>query len=325
MTLPKELYSNIIDFLTSLPNIETNNMQRALIDTACFDDSLKKQIGFDKPPAQFFPLLLQTVEGYGCLEDNRNPIVAILEAAKKCVGPNKRADCDKYIQELQKFLASTIIESKQSHLKREEIQIQINDLQAQLEGINKRIASLEKENNIDRQEILENAKKTRRGIEEDLTAKKQELKELEDQQKDILSSLSEFKEWQRIYWTAQNLLADLRTPHEFLLKWMYDPDDTSIVSVATYWQNDCLTKLNELQSQIGQFQHAKSFILDNLKTYPVREITRRFMLMETEQFEFYELYFHFSEFKDILFQLLLIADKRISGLKAFPQKMDGVK
>jgi hypothetical protein len=90
----------IVQFLTSL-NIHDSAAQRAFIATAALDDALVSQITFSGPAVQFFQLLLPLLRSYGRLADDRDPLVAVLEAAKILVGPNRQAECDDLIGELE--------------------------------------------------------------------------------------------------------------------------------------------------------------------------------------------------------------------------------
>lgn len=98
------LHQKIVEFLTSLPNIDKTDALRALLYSAGLDQQLHDQIEVAGPPAQFFQLLVSTLSAYGTLEDGRNPLKAILESAKGSVGQERRAYCDALIQEIEKIL-----------------------------------------------------------------------------------------------------------------------------------------------------------------------------------------------------------------------------
>ncbi len=93
-------YQKTVEFLASLPNIHDENSQRTLIYSAGLDSQLQQQIGFNLPPMQFFQLLVFMLKSYGTLEDGRDALEAILEAAKNYVGQDKKNYCDRLIQEL---------------------------------------------------------------------------------------------------------------------------------------------------------------------------------------------------------------------------------
>lgn len=101
MDLPVTLYNGIVDFLTSLPNIDDIDTQRVIIYRAGLEQELQTQISFSKPSAQFASLLVATLVGYGILKDGRNALESVLEAAKHFVGSDGKKDCDALIQELQ--------------------------------------------------------------------------------------------------------------------------------------------------------------------------------------------------------------------------------
>ncbi len=100
-TLPLELRQNIVTLLTSIPNMSEKDTRRALIAGAALDPELECQINCERAPAQFFQLLIPTLRNYGTLTDGRNPLEAVLEAAKQSVGQEKRARCDELIQNIR--------------------------------------------------------------------------------------------------------------------------------------------------------------------------------------------------------------------------------
>lgn len=106
------LNQKIVSFLTSIPNIDDKDAQRALIQGARLDVQLRNQINFGGPPAQFFQLLITTLHDYGRLEDGRNPIVAVLEIAKNTVGSDRQKDCEKLVKELYKSIGEEPKDSK---------------------------------------------------------------------------------------------------------------------------------------------------------------------------------------------------------------------
>jgi hypothetical protein len=101
MALSVALHKKIVNFLMSLPNINDSNGQQAFINSAALDDPLQRLIKFPGSPAQFFQLLVPQLVKYGQLEDGRNALEAILEATKDYVGRDKKAYCDRLIQELR--------------------------------------------------------------------------------------------------------------------------------------------------------------------------------------------------------------------------------
>lgn len=90
--------------MTSIPNINETNALRALLYNAGLDQQLQSQLNVEQPSAQFFQLLVPTLNAYGTLEDGRNALKAVLESAKDSVGQELRAYCDTLIQEVEKIL-----------------------------------------------------------------------------------------------------------------------------------------------------------------------------------------------------------------------------
>lgn len=94
------ILSDIVSLLQTLPSISDNQSRQAFIHSARLDDRLFKQIQFGGSIAQFFENLVPTLADYGVQEDGRDPLAAVLEAAKERVGPEKQAVCDQLIQKL---------------------------------------------------------------------------------------------------------------------------------------------------------------------------------------------------------------------------------
>lgn len=96
-----ELNKKIVGFLTSIPNMHDNSSQRALIYSAGLDQALLNQIQFSGSPAQIFQLLVPMLVSYGTLEDGRDALEALLEAAKDYVGRDRKEYCEELLQELR--------------------------------------------------------------------------------------------------------------------------------------------------------------------------------------------------------------------------------
>ncbi|MCP5085956.1 MAG: hypothetical protein GY952_03995, partial [Rhodobacteraceae bacterium] len=101
MELPPTLHNKIIEFFLSLPNIQDTKMRRALLERAGLDSRLHDQIDVSGPPAELFPTLVTTLVRYGTLEDERQPLEALLETAKLYVGGQKGIYCDELIEEFR--------------------------------------------------------------------------------------------------------------------------------------------------------------------------------------------------------------------------------
>jgi len=101
--LPFELRRQIIAFLTALPNMQHQAAQQAFVNSLALDAPLKQGIKIGNASKEFFEMLVETLEGYGTLEDGRDPLEAMLKVAKESVGKERRAACDKLIEELCKI------------------------------------------------------------------------------------------------------------------------------------------------------------------------------------------------------------------------------
>ena len=101
MILPVGLHQKIVEFLTSLPNIDVHDGQRAFIKSAVLDSQLEAQIMFSGSSVQFIELLVPQLVKYGRLEDGRHALEAVLESTKNFVGPDRREVCGRLLQELR--------------------------------------------------------------------------------------------------------------------------------------------------------------------------------------------------------------------------------
>jgi hypothetical protein len=104
MDLPVVLYAKIVSFLSSLPNIHDSESQRALVCSAGLESEVQNQIHFDKPTAQFVPLLVSTLLAYGKLRDGRYALEAILIAGQHYVGQEKKELCNALVNEVRGIL-----------------------------------------------------------------------------------------------------------------------------------------------------------------------------------------------------------------------------
>ena len=98
--LPFELQQKIVGFLASLPNIHSYGDRLALVNSAGLDPMLTGEIDFTQSSRNFLNSLIPILTNYGRLKDGRSALEAILEAAKNCVGMDRRAFCNELIQEL---------------------------------------------------------------------------------------------------------------------------------------------------------------------------------------------------------------------------------
>ncbi|MCP4427298.1 MAG: CHAT domain-containing protein, partial [Chloroflexi bacterium] len=98
---PGQLNKAIADFLTSVPNMNNAGMYHTLLYSAGLDQALLNQINLSGPPVQFVYTLISTLSAYGTLEDGRNALVAVLQSAQDHVGSDRKAECERLIQEIQ--------------------------------------------------------------------------------------------------------------------------------------------------------------------------------------------------------------------------------
>lgn len=99
--LPMLLQRKIVDFLISIPIVDNDDGQRALIYRVGLDFRLQQQIKFGAPPEQFVQSIICILGRYGMLEDGRDALEAILESAKSYVGKDRQLESDRLIEELR--------------------------------------------------------------------------------------------------------------------------------------------------------------------------------------------------------------------------------
>lgn len=84
------LHNQIVELLKFLPNIHETKERLGFIYSAELDKELENQIKFEGTTAQFCQLLIRTLVQYGTLKQKQHALVAVLKAAKKKVGQEKR-------------------------------------------------------------------------------------------------------------------------------------------------------------------------------------------------------------------------------------------
>lgn len=152
--LPTALNQKIVDFLISIPNIDDRNTRRALIYSAGLDNQLQKQITFEGAPVQFFQLLVSILRSYGLIEDRRDALTAVLEAAKNYVGQDRRDYCATLIKELRRYTQlspqnlDTSVNEVTYEIEGEEIKL------TKFQGLNKPSLPLSKLTDTERDETL---------------------------------------------------------------------------------------------------------------------------------------------------------------------------
>ncbi len=90
MELPITLRNRIVEYLKSLPNLDSIQARQAFISSVDIDSQLKDQIVFDGPSSQFFPFLVSTLSK---CEQGVCAIIAVLESSRSLVGQDKRVYC----------------------------------------------------------------------------------------------------------------------------------------------------------------------------------------------------------------------------------------
>lgn len=92
-----ELQQQISEVLLALPTISQKETRHALVEAAQLDHALRQQLDCDDVPANFVPRLVGVCRRYETLADDRDPLAAVLDAAKRYVNTTQRAACDRLI------------------------------------------------------------------------------------------------------------------------------------------------------------------------------------------------------------------------------------
>ncbi len=121
----KEILENrIVTFFSDLPHIHDEQTRKALIFRASLDKELQDQISYSGTTDVFCSSLAATLMKYGTLQDGRDAIEAVLDAAKEQVGQEGKETGTSLIQEREKSrLKTTTVnlsnaETKDSHAKK---------------------------------------------------------------------------------------------------------------------------------------------------------------------------------------------------------------
>lgn len=94
MNIAKE----IAQFLTTLPNIGNPAARRALMYQAGLDERLINQLDFEGDAYSFCHNAIAKLVKYGKLENGRDALDAVLQAAQAGVGRDKQAECEQLQQ-----------------------------------------------------------------------------------------------------------------------------------------------------------------------------------------------------------------------------------
>lgn len=136
----------LVDFLCSLPSIQSRAARDTLLISAGLDPALRNSLSSDLPVGQFFAQVLDEAVKYGQLQDGRDALDAVMEAAYRLVGDNRQKEGKRLLQSFRaavreepqhvKQAPDLQLKSSQNHIgffKQE----QIHRLQARYEQLKK--------------------------------------------------------------------------------------------------------------------------------------------------------------------------------------------
>src|SRR6185369_5005436 len=105
-----ELRRKTTQFLEVTLILQNAPQRQALIAAANLDSSLEALIEYTGNTKQFIQILILTLVKYGNLVNGRNPVGAVLEAAKLMVGPDHHKTADRLIVQWDKVGSSSMDE-----------------------------------------------------------------------------------------------------------------------------------------------------------------------------------------------------------------------
>jgi internalin A len=101
MQLTVELNKKIIDFFNYLPDIDSLETRKALLNSASLDKALINQVNFNASTKEFVASVVEILLTYGNLEAGRDALEVVLEAAKNFIGIEGQNRAEELIQELR--------------------------------------------------------------------------------------------------------------------------------------------------------------------------------------------------------------------------------
>lgn len=97
-----QLRMQTAEFLEDTLALQSTPKREALIAAASLDHTLESLIDYSGSTSQFIQMLLRTLMKFGAMTDGRNPVEAVLEAAKLFVGPDNRKTSETLIERWHK-------------------------------------------------------------------------------------------------------------------------------------------------------------------------------------------------------------------------------
>lgn len=135
-------------------------------------------------------------------------------------------------------------------------------------------------------------------------------------------ALSELGEWKRVHNDAQDLFRHLNSPFELLIRCRYKPSPDHLDNIADKWQESCVKRLKSVSEKIASPQYPDHDLLDILqqKASDADDITEKLRIIDVEKGEFHSLYSQFYTLKNVVFNILSVADTKIMTLAESMEK-----
>ncbi|MEM7124839.1 MAG: hypothetical protein AAF702_00845 [Chloroflexota bacterium] len=112
--MTKLIENRIIDYLVTLPELESEDSRRALLFNAVGNDPIRHRIRFSGATADFTSLLVQTLSKHGTLDDGRNALDSLLRVTEAAVGQEKREQLHDLLNAWQRQIGDVTNENVQS-------------------------------------------------------------------------------------------------------------------------------------------------------------------------------------------------------------------
>ena len=131
-------------------------------------------------------------------------------------------------------------------------------------------------------------------------------------------TISELERWKQVHHDAQDLFNRMNIPLELLIRCRYKATPELLDYAAEKWYGLCVPKLKFVLKKIGADQYPEHDLLDMLQQEmaDADEITKKLRMLDANPEDIRSLCFQFGGLKDIVFNILSVADMKIMRLIA---------
>lgn len=124
--------------------------------------------------------------------------------------------------------------------------------------------------------------------------------------------LTELEEWKLIHTESQELVGTIDIPLDYLRDYRLKPDMHTLDKAGEKWQESCVPKLKFLPNS-WNLRHVYTPLLEDLRsqTSELNDITKILMQTDIQRPDFKQVCIQIAGLRGILWNLLIVADKRI--------------